>query len=298
MKKQPAILFGPVFGELWWELFRFAPSLIFKRTHDYKDQNVKFIVFTRPDRFDIYGQYADILVPLRIDGDGSKYKADCFRLTNFPKQNVDDLIQRFRLKYESRFNVIDHIFPNLQRFADKSQFRKFMGNYKYKPRKRNVELIDQYLPKDKPLVILASRYRSGFKRNWPFWNPLYDLISDNKSLIRNFNFVICGKPPDYIPDSKNRFFDLNQIVLDNDSSLIGLTIETLKRGVLTVGSQSGIPNISLLLGTKVLEWGHQKHLHVSSYNPKKTKVHFLDDRNYTIKPEIILTHMKSILENK
>jgi len=54
-----AYLFGPFFGELSWEYFRFAPYAIYLKKIS---PDIKMIVFTRPSRFDLYGQYADILV--------------------------------------------------------------------------------------------------------------------------------------------------------------------------------------------------------------------------------------------
>ena len=147
---------------------------------------------------------------------------------------------------------------------------------------------------EKPVVILAPRYREGFKRNWPHWTNLYDLISNNEMLMKKYNFVIIGKDPDYIPDSLNRFFDINMIEQNINTSTIGLTIECLKKSVLTVGSQSAIPNISLLFGVKTIEWGHQKHLHTVTYNIKKTKVTFFEDAKYKISPDTIY---KEILNN-
>jgi hypothetical protein len=80
MVKEKAILCGPFFGELWWEIFRFAPYVLWKKVKYYKDQDVKLIIFTRPERFDIYGQYASILVPLRINGDNEILHQECYRL--------------------------------------------------------------------------------------------------------------------------------------------------------------------------------------------------------------------------
>ena len=87
--------------------------------------------------------------------------------------------------------------------------------------------------------------------------------------MNDFNFILCGKSGEYIPDKKNRFYDINKIEVNEQSSLVGLLLVALQRAVFTVSSQSAIPNISLLLGTPVLEWGHQKKLHESVYNVSK-----------------------------
>jgi len=121
-------------------------------------------------------------------------------------------------------------------------------------------------------------------------------LGENEILMKKYNFVIVGKNPDYIPDNQNRFFDINTIEQNINTSTIGLTIECLKKSVLTIGSQSAIPNISLLFGVHALEWGHQKHLHTVVYNIRRTKVTFLDDHKYQIKPEIIYNEMLKILK--
>jgi len=291
--KEQAIVVGPHLGELFWEFYRFSPILPYK--YKIYGDSVKYIIFTRPDRFDLYGKYADILVPLRIDE--TKYRSDCHRLTSFPKQEWEDLIKKIHYKYSQKFKIIEHIYPDLngRNFCNKNQFPRNKMVYKWKPRSRNKELLDNFIPSDKELITLAPRFRQGMSRNWPHWQKLYDLIKENK-FLSNYNFALCGKDPDYIPDKDNTFFDVNHIEQDTESSTIGLTIECLKRSILTVGSQSGIPNISLILGTQVIEWGHQKSLHTITYNDKKTPVVFLDDHKYKIPPEVVVVNICKMLE--
>ena len=63
MMKKSIALFGPFIGSLSWEFYRFAPLMIFlKRLYPDK----KIAVLTRPERFDLYGQYADYLIPLKF----------------------------------------------------------------------------------------------------------------------------------------------------------------------------------------------------------------------------------------
>ena len=168
-------------------------------------------------------------------------------------------------------------------------------NYDYLPRKSNQEIIQKYM-NGKPVVILAPRYREGLKRNWSYWDQLYDMIWETKELIEKYNFIICGRYPDYIPDYKNRFLDINKMDQNINTSLIGLTIECMKKSILTIGSQSAIPNISLLFDVPVLEWGHQKYLHTVTYNIKNTKITFLEDLTYSISPKIIYHEIIKILK--
>ncbi len=74
--KLNAYLAGPFVGELIWEFFRFAPYIIHLKKAIPK---TKIIVFTRSSRFDLYGQYVDILVPLNIP-DNLPKKQTCFTI--------------------------------------------------------------------------------------------------------------------------------------------------------------------------------------------------------------------------
>ncbi len=292
--KEKAILFGPMIGELGWCILRFSSLLPYYKKH-YPDY--KFIIFTRPDRFDLWGEHCDILVPLKIEGDGIKYKPDCYRLIGFPVDEYKKLANRFYNQFAKKFDIVKHIYPNIdgKNFANKNQYPQKQFKYKWKPRVANYNVIQKYLPLDKETIILAPRYRNGMRRNWPHWDKLYDLIYSS-DLYKKYNFIICGKSPDYVIDSKNRFYDINKIELNSDISTIGLTIEAIKRSVLTVGSQSGIPNLSMMLGVPVLEWGHQRQQHELTYNIKKTKIYFLDDMKYNIDPLVIFNKMKDILK--
>ena len=112
------------------------------------------------------------------------------------------------------------------------------------------------------------------------------------------NFIICGKRGEYIPDPKKRFLDINDIPISNDISLVGLLLVVLEKSILTIGSQSAVPNISLLRGVEVLEFGHQKKLHTITYNIKNTPITFIEDMKYNIEPELIFKKFKSMILKK
>ncbi len=297
--KSDAVLFGPCVGELYWEAGRFVPHFIWKKRKQFEaSKEVKFVVFTRPERFDLYGLYSDILVPLRLESDGTKYIPNCFRLDHFPQEYFDELVRQFRVAYSNRFNILEHIYPIVDKykFQMKYQFQRKQMDYSYCPRKENFNLLEKHIPKDdKPWVALAPRYRNGLRRNWKNWQKFYDLVYDS-NLFGSFNFIIVGKCPDYTPDEKGRFFDINKIPMNSESSTIGLTVEVLKKSILTVGSQSGIPNISLLVGTPALEFGHQKRFHTLDYNVRRTRVEFIEDSKYILPPEILLHEMEKMLK--
>jgi len=297
---EKAILLGPFVGEMYWEAGRFAPMLPFLLLKKYKKQNIKFIVLTREERFDLYGRYADILIPLKIDGDYITKKPNCFRLDGLRPPEYENMAKTFKEQYSKRFQIIDHIYPDVTKakFVNKNQFSTKQMIFQYKPRMENYELVNSYIPNGKPLVVLAPRYRNGFRRNWSNWKGFYDKLSTDEDLMTYFNFVICGKKGEYVPDEKNRFYDMNNIQLGEKSSTIGLLLVILQKSIFTFGSQSAIPNISLLYGIEVLEFGCQKALHTKTYNIKNTPITFIEDRQYKIEVSKIYQHFKNLLQKK
>jgi hypothetical protein len=292
-----AILFGPFLGELYWEFGRFVPHFIWKRKKQYKNKDVEFIVLTKPENFDMYGRYANILVPLRLKNNDT-YKPNCFRMDNLKEIDYFSIINTFKNQFKNRYNILETIYPDISKnqYSNKNQFTKDKMIYEYKPRLSNYELVNKYLTNDKPVIVLAPRYREGLKRNWPYWNDFYDLIIENEDLFNKYNFIICGRSPDYVPDNRNRFLDINFMNQNMNTSLIGLTMEFMKKSILTIGSQSAIPNISLLFGVHALEWGHQKQLHTINYNIRRTKVTFIEDMKYKISPKEVYKEMIRILK--
>jgi hypothetical protein len=301
MKKQDAVLMGPFVGELYWEAGRFAPMLPKMVNTEFKNKDVKYIILTRQERFDLYGKFADILVPLRIPDDYKTKHPNCFRLNGMKPQEYQQLIKTFYEKYKQKYNILNHIYPDVSKgkFVNKNQFPRNKMQFIFQPRQQNYDLVNEYLPKDsKPLVVLAPRYRDGFKRNWNNWPEFYDKISQDRELIDNFNFIICGKQGEYIPDSKNRFLDMNDIKLGNKSSLVGLLLVILENTFFTFGSQSAIPNLSLLYKVDVLAFGCQKNLHTKTYNIHNSPITFIDDRNYNIPVKDIFPKFKNLLIHK
>lgn len=290
---EKAILMGPFIGEMYWEAGRFAPMLPFFEFKKYKGQNIKFIILTRIDRFDLYGCYADILVPLKIEGDYKKMQPNCFRLNGYPRSEYIKLAIDFYAQYSKRYKIIKHVYPEVTKaeFMKKNQFPQKQMIFKYKPREENYDLINKYIPNNKPLILLAPRFRKGFKRNWSNWPQFYDLIYNDKNLMKNFHFIICGKKGEYIPDEKNRFYDMTEIKVGKRSSLIGLLLVLMEKTVFVCGSQSAIPNIGLLYGREVLEFGCQKKLHTITYNIKRTPITFLENRKYNLEPTVLYKNL-------
>ncbi len=91
---------------------------------------------------------------------------------------------------------------------------------------------------------------------------------------------------------------MNDIHLGQSSSLVGLLLVIISKSFFTFGSQSAIPNISLLYGVDVLEFGCQKTLHTKTYNVTKTPITFFENRKYDIDPSLMLKEMSKLLLKK
>jgi len=299
--RKDAVLLGPFVGELYWEVGRFAPLLPKMINKEYKKKDVTYIVLTRRERFDLYGKYADILVPLNIPNDYITRFPNCFRLDNFSIEQYNQVVKFFYNKYQKRYNILKHIYPDITKkhFLNKNQFHKSRMIFDYKPREENYDIVNNYLSKNKkPLVVISPRFRKGFKRNWNRWEEFYDLIYNDKDLMSLFSFIICGKSDEYIPDPKNRFYDLNEMEVGTNSSLVGLLLVVLERSILVCGSQSAIPNMGLLYKVDVLEFGCQKKLHTVTYNIHNSPIEFIDDKYYKIEPEKLFKVLKKKLMSK
>ena len=299
--KKYAILMGPFVGELYWEGGRFAPILPHMVRNRYKKRkDIAYIILTRKDRFDLYGKFADILVPLRIPGDYERLNPNCFRLNGLKPPQYHDIAKKFKTKYKERFEIIKHIYPDVSKgqFLNKNQYPRKTMKYLYAPRSDNYTLVNNYIPKSKPIIVLAPRFRKGFKRNWQHWQRFYDILWTRKDLLMDFTFIICGKEGEYKPDKYNRFYDMNKMQLTKNSSLVGLLLVILENTFFTFGSQSAIPNFSLLYGVEVLEFGCQKTLHTRTYNVKNTPITFVEDKKYSSDPGEMLKKLEKLIRRK
>jgi len=279
MIKQKVVLVGPFVGELYWEFFRFAPY-VFKQN----PRNYPLVVLTRPDRYDIYGERAIKFIPLGIKGDSINRFGECFKMIGLDIEDYDKISKNFYEQMSLKYKIVNHFVPPFKKpqYLDKDYYPLEDRLFEYKTRSDNISLVNNFLKNNnKPIVILAPRYRKNFKRNWPYWQELYDKICETK-WNEKIEFVICGKKDEYIPDEKDRFKDINQIYQNNNSSLFGLMLEIIKKSKLTIGSQSAIPNISLLHKVPVIEWGNQRQLHTITYNIYDTPVKFFDSPQFNI----------------
>lgn len=212
--KDKAYLFGPFFGELSWEYFRFAPYAIHLKKNE---PNTNIIIFTRPSRFDLYGKYADILIPLNFENK-ENYKAKAFKLFGFDSSIEMKLADSLRIKYKKRYSIKEIFTPDTSslRYNLKWQFPRDKMDYDFLPRKKNTEIIQKIISTKKFFIT-----DEGFE----FFHDSYSVI-DIKS-IRSM---------------------LGNIIDDVSCTYIGCLIELIKKTEFVVSNlSSDIGRLSLLL---------------------------------------------------
>jgi hypothetical protein len=140
MGSKKAFIFGPFIGELYWEAYRFAPYAISLKKRFPKHH---LIVFTRPSRFDLYGRYASIFIPLIIDDE--VYKKEKFTLKNFYVNEYQKLCKNIKSKYSNLYRIVDHYAPQIEGFMYrvKWQYPRAYMEYDYHPRFKNVEIVNK-----------------------------------------------------------------------------------------------------------------------------------------------------------
>jgi hypothetical protein len=155
VSKPKAYLFGPFFGEVGWEYFRFAPYIIHLKKMEPKIQTV---VMTRPERFDFYGQYADTLVPLNIINDDS-YKQEGFKMLKFDIPLAEQVCDVFRISYKKKYKIIETFVPDFSsfRYRIKWQFPRNKMDYSFAPRKLNIKFINNMI-KGKEVIVVDEGY--------------------------------------------------------------------------------------------------------------------------------------------
>jgi len=149
-KKPKAFLFGPFLGELSWEFYRFAPYAVYLKKHN---PDIKIIVLTRKKRFDLYGKYADILIPLRIKNEDMFVQHE-FGLGEYKTEHYDILKRYFYKKYNRRFNVVDHFYPLIHgwRREIRWQFPRDKMSYDFQAIQKTYHLVNEIIREDDIII--------------------------------------------------------------------------------------------------------------------------------------------------
>ena len=240
-----AFLFGPFVGELCWEFFRFAPYAIHLKKNN---PNSRLIVLTRPSRFDLYGQYADILVPLRLKNDSHSKGRKAFKLTDYKEENYYTVVKYFKDKFRKRFRIVSHDYPDIRgwRFRVRWQFPREKMNYDFLPREKNKEVAERALGENIGIVDNLATKKVIEREN----------IIDAVDLFTRITY----------------FSDVN-------STSLGSMIECIKIAKFVIGDiRYDTSHLALLLGTPLIHV--EKYVEedfINLLNPLRTPVIMSED---------------------
>ncbi len=242
--KKPVYLFGPFVGELSWEIYRFAPfAITIKKEHP----TIPLVVFTRPERFDLYGKYADILVPLIIPND-INLKKDCFTIESLMTKDYNRIAKTFASKYKRRFQIIKHYYPDIStwRYKLKWQFPRRMMDYDFKTRDKNRHIAKRLIKRNNFIIDnnVISRHDISEGIN------ITDLINQISDKINNY-----------------------------DTTVLGTMIEVLKLCRFIVGNlESDLSHIAILLGKPLICVDNKMSLDsIGLLNPLRVPIIIDDD---------------------
>ena len=224
--RQKAFLIGPFVGELSWEFYRFAPYIIKLKK---ENPTSLFIIFTRFSRFDLYGKYANVFVPLRVSGE--KFIENGFGLNGLTRKKYEKIALKFYSRYAKRFNVISHIYPRVAswRRRIKWQFPRDQMNFDFRPRDLNEKVVLSFIRGEEKIVLINSEY------------DYQDIES-----IRERGFI---------PIFEDLFHDyiFKRLPEETGFTFVGCLIELIKKCEFMIGN-SDLPStrLSLLLKTPVI----------------------------------------------
>ena len=92
---------------------------------------MKYIIYTREERFDLYGKCASILVPLKIEGDYEGLKQpNCFRLNGLKPPHYEEVAKKFKAKYHIKY--LNKRYKNDEVYREKSKTKSRLAYAKKK----------------------------------------------------------------------------------------------------------------------------------------------------------------------
>ena len=236
-------LVGPFIGELSWEYFRFAPHIIYlKKTLP----KTKFVVLTRPERFDFYGSHVDILVPLKLTKTCNENTIG-FTIEEFPYKYYEKIIESFIKIYTNNKKIPQIIYPAISNFSYKVkwQFPRNKMDYDFKPRRSNTLAVNKII--NDGCVLFDDRQ---------------NCIDINQ--LRSY-------------ETKGFLHFLNEIkpyLIHSSVSTWGCYVEALKKCKFVIGNlSSDVSRLALLLKTPVITINEKlSNDDIHLINPLKTPV--------------------------
>jgi len=254
------LLAGPFIGSLKYEYCYFVPYILFLKKNR---PDLELAVFTRPERFDLYGQYANYLVPLRLENDIEKDQI-FYKSKNFDNIDYELLVKKIYYMYSQRFDKIAHIYPNIKDFyyQVKCQFPRNRMLYDFQPREENRLEINNLLKNKSPILIILSKNSSEL------FFKLDEVIKKNNELKNNYLFITDS-------DQTENFYNINNLNIIQNSTSIGYITEIIKKSQLVVSKKNDITNLAILMGIPTVIIGKKSRI----FNPSNTEVTFCSEDN-------------------
>lgn len=266
MKK--TYLFGPFVGELSWEMFAFAPYAIYLR----RRENANIIVFSRSDRFDLYGAYANTLVPLSLNG--NKEDQDCFTLKGLQFYDYKMLADIFFNKYNEKLTIKEHIYPEIRdfRYRLKWQLPRYKMDYDFRPRMENNEVIGNLINGKRCIFVDLSWLDNPNARA-----VILDQVTDSLN-SHDYSIMVHGME---LKRETNNVVSLDQLQIEKNCSLLGYIISSLRKSAICIGNLSSeASHMAILLDVPLVTISESKNQdEINLMNPKRTNIFHVNFHN-------------------
>ncbi len=310
-KNKKNVIFGPIVGEFGWEIIVWSG---FIRRFKLDNPSVNVIVVTRENRKSLYEDIVDEVVGFEINGDYKTFTPrtnTLMLLENNRKRKVgtNDIIegkvQALKEKYPDAEQICFNNVPHSQipPLPLCESYYEYNGTEKDKTVVQTI--IDEY--KDKKIVVVFSRHRRDLtERNWAEnnWTILYDRLKYESQYL----FIISGVSPSYVrPESQDNVIVLEDIESVNpEASVLGMSIEFVKKAVATFGTESAGMHLSRSMRVPAIFIGEDKPTSMSYHiwNPYKTKSVAIAPDNitpniheYVISVNKVMNHLRQFLSS-
>jgi hypothetical protein len=241
-------------GELEWELLRVAPFVVFLKKNT---PNVKIIILTRPERFDLYGMNADGLVPLLLENDREDMM-DGHGIKGFDIVTYEKLVKTFYTKYSDRFKIIKHYYFDMSEINRKVRWQTKIGHtrdkilFSFKPRPANKFYVDKITKDVENLVYINS----------------VDRDKDESEILAKYKVF------------DKTFYEQVHNTSKYETTFLGCFIELMKKCKFVVGQfDDPVSLLALLCKVPVIHLGGEiRPDSIKMLNPSKTPIihcHFL-----------------------
>lgn len=253
------LLAGPFVGSLSFEYKFFSPHIILLKKNR---PDLELAVFTRPERFDFYGEYSNYLIPLKFENDLEKDQI-FYKSKNIYIEDYELMVRKIYLMYSRRFDKIYHIYPNIKDFFYQVKFQipRSQMSYNFLPRESNKIIVNNLLKNKQSIFIIPP------KNNYEFFIELNKIIQMN-GLSNKYLFIIDQNR------HENYYSNINSLTpIKNETSTLGYLIEIIKKSKFIISPKGDISNLSLLLKIPTIIIGKQSKI----FNPLNTEVSFCSE---------------------